>query len=161
MLKLVYIAACGAIVLFITTASYAQETIPASGGDASGVGGSVSYTVGQVAYTTNIGLGNSIGEGVQQPYEISAITGIEVPGIDLELIVFPNPTQNILTLQMSEINKEDLSYLLFNMHGKVLQNRLITSNTETIVMEGLPQATFILQVRRKQEVVKTFQIIKN
>ena len=31
----------------------AQEAIPATGGEASGSGGTVSYTVGQVAYITN------------------------------------------------------------------------------------------------------------
>ena len=33
--------------------AHAQEAIPATGGDASGSGGSASYTVGQVFYNTN------------------------------------------------------------------------------------------------------------
>ena len=59
------------------TSLQAQEAIPATGGEASGSGGSASYTVGQVVYTTNVGTnGNSVAEGVQQPYEISVVTGI-------------------------------------------------------------------------------------
>ena len=39
----------------------AQEAVPASGGEAGGSGGSVSYTVGQVVYTTKTGTnGNSV-----------------------------------------------------------------------------------------------------
>jgi len=45
------------VFLFIVglTSLQAQETIPALGGNASVAGGSVSYTVGQVVYTTNTG----------------------------------------------------------------------------------------------------------
>lgn len=37
----------------------AQEAIPASGGNATGNGGSASYSVGQVVYTTNTGTNGS------------------------------------------------------------------------------------------------------
>ena len=53
----------------------AQQTIPAAGHDISGSGGSVSYTIGQLVYTTNIGANNSLAQGVQQVYEISTLGG--------------------------------------------------------------------------------------
>jgi hypothetical protein len=59
------------------TGLQAQEVIPAVGGNASGSGGSVSYSVGQVAYQTHTGTNGSVVEGVQQPYEISVLTAIE------------------------------------------------------------------------------------
>ena len=42
----------------------AQESVNATSGNASGSGGSVSYSVGQVAYQTNTGTSNSVAEGV-------------------------------------------------------------------------------------------------
>ena len=45
-------------ILFWLLASFelhAQESVPATGGDGSGSGGSTSYTIGQVVYTTNTG----------------------------------------------------------------------------------------------------------
>jgi hypothetical protein len=42
------------IFLCVLQLSYAQETIPSTGGNASGTGGASSYTVGQLVYTTNI-----------------------------------------------------------------------------------------------------------
>ncbi len=61
---------------FIASLSFslAQEVIPASGGNATGSGGSVSYSAGQVFYLTHEGTTGSVNEGAQQPYEISAIT---------------------------------------------------------------------------------------
>ena len=66
------------------TGLQAQTSVNATGGDASGSGGSVSYSVGQVVYTTNTGTSGSVAQGVQQPYEISVVTAIEeAKGINL------------------------------------------------------------------------------
>ncbi|MBP7102278.1 MAG: hypothetical protein KBA86_03430 [Bacteroidales bacterium] len=79
------------------TGLQAQENINATGGNASGSGGTVSYSVGQVMYNTHIGTNGSVAEGVQQPYEISVVIGIEeAKDINLLLSAFPNPTDDIL-----------------------------------------------------------------
>ena len=67
------------VLLFIIVSNFltAQEAITTSGGDASGSGGSVSYSVGQILYSTNTGANGSVAHGVQQPFEISVVIGIE------------------------------------------------------------------------------------
>ena len=60
------------------TGLQAQQAIPASGGNASGSGGSASYSVGQVIYSKNTGTNGSVAQGIQQPYEIMVVTGIEI-----------------------------------------------------------------------------------
>jgi hypothetical protein len=53
---------------------HAQESINASGGEATGSEGTVSYSVGQVFYSTFSDQGNgSISEGVQQNLEIETL----------------------------------------------------------------------------------------
>jgi len=82
---------------FGTTILQAQVTIPASGGNATGSGGTVSYTVGQIQYNTYSGTNGTVSQGVQQPYEISVVTAIKNTGeITLECIVYPNPTRGLL-----------------------------------------------------------------
>jgi hypothetical protein len=49
----------------------AQTGIAAGGGNATGSGGSVSYSIGQVFYMMNTGTTGSVLQGVQQPWEIS------------------------------------------------------------------------------------------
>lgn len=39
---------------------YGQQAIPAGGGNASGGGGTVSYTIGQLVYTTYTGANGSV-----------------------------------------------------------------------------------------------------
>jgi hypothetical protein len=140
----------------------AQNTIPATGGNASGIGGSISYTVGQVVYTSNTGTTGSVTQGVQQPYEISVITGLEESkGIDLNCIAYPNPTIDFLTLKVGNCDKENLSYKLFDINGILLQNKKIAGNETTIDLSNLVSATYFLIVTDNNKEIKTFKIIKN
>ena len=140
---------------------HAQETVPATGGDATGSGGSSSYTVGQVVYTTNTGTNGSVAQGVQQPYEISTSVGVELKVIKLELVAYPNPTANVLDLCIGNYNNEKLTYQLYNMQGKLLDSKQIVNNSTTIGMQGLQTSTYLLNVLDNNSLIKTFRIIKN
>ena len=139
----------------------AQETIPTAGGDATGGGGSSSYTVGQVFYTTNIGTNGSVAKGLQQPYDISISIGIEVTEINLEISAHPNPTNNVLTLTIGNYNNEKLSYQLYDMQGKLFENKQLVNSSKTISMQDLPASTYLLNVIDNNSIIKTFRIVKN
>ncbi len=160
------------------TSLQAQESINASGGEATGSGGSVSYSVGQVVYQTHTGTNGSVAEGVQQPYEISVVTAIEeAKDINLSVTAYPNPTTDYLTLEVQEFELSNLHFQLYDMQGKLLQNEKITGNQTSIVMSNLAPATYFVKVvqgnkdvyhvksnevgTKQFNVVKTFKIIKN
>jgi len=160
------------------TGLQAQTSVNATGGDVSSSGGSVSYSVGQVVYTTGTGTNGSVAEGVQQPYEISVVTGIEeAKGINLSVTAYPNPTTDYLQLKVDGDQLKDLTYQLYDMNGKLLQSEKITGNQASIVMSKLVPATYFVKViqRNKEvhhvksnevgakqfKVIKTFKIIKN
>ena len=142
------------------TAKGQQATI-ATGGNAAGGGGTVAYSVGQIVYTTNTGTNGSVAQGVQQPYEISTVSGIENNSINLELSAYPNPTTNYLTLRVNDVLISTLSFQLYDISGKLIESRKIISSTETIGMENLPSATYFLKVANINKEVKTFKIVKN
>jgi hypothetical protein len=140
----------------------AQESVNATDGDASGSGGSASYSVGQVVYTTHSGTSGSVAEGVQQPYEISVVTAIEeAKVINLSVSAYPNPTTDYLELKVESEKLKDVSFQLFNINGKLLQNEKIIGNQTNIVMSNLVPATYFVKVIQGSKVVKTFKIIKN
>jgi len=149
------------IALICTVGLHAQETVLATGGDATGAGGSSSYTVGQVVYTTNTGTNGSVAQGVQQPYEISTSVGIEVTAINLELVAYPNPTNNALTLNIGNYNNEKLTYQLYDMQGKLLDSKQVVNSSTTIGMQELPVSTYLLNVLDNNALIKTFRIVKN
>ena len=147
--------------LGITSQTIAQENAMATSGNAVGTGGSASYSVGQVVYTTLTGSNGSVAQGVQQPYEISIITGVSEKTIQLEMSVYPNPTTDFLKLKVESEKFESLQYQLIGLQGKVIKNATITANNTTIKMEALPKAIYFLSVINGIKTVKTFKIIKN
>ena len=151
------------IILFALVSSInlqAQETVPSTGGDASGAGGSSSYTIGQVVYTTNSGTNGSVSHGVQQPYEISIVTGVDESTINLEMVVFPNPTTNYIQLKIENEVIENLKFQLIDLDGKIIETKVLVSKQTTINMNTLPKAIYFLNVLRNNQTIKSFKVIK-
>lgn len=149
------------LVLGLTTL-HAQEAIIAAGGNSSGADSSVCYSIGQVAYNIYSSFNGSIAEGVQQPYEISEIDGIEETGrINLTCTAYPNPTTELLTLKVENINTRNLSYQLYDMNGKLLENKKLTGNETTIMMAARVSAVYFLKVSDNDKVLKSFKLLKN
>jgi hypothetical protein len=154
----------------------AQEAIPATGGNASGAGGSVAYTVGQVAYSTNLTSSGSESQGVQQPYEISVVSGLaDDHEFSLNCSVYPNPASDFLLLSVAGEIQTSYIASLSDMNGKIITN-IIVSNTETkIDLRGLVPAVYFLKISGSKQnslskqmnnqtsviqIIKTFKIIK-
>lgn len=143
------------------TGLQAQKSVNTTGGNASGSEGSMSYSIGQVVYQTHTGTNGSVAEGVQQPHEISVVTAIEeAKGINLSVSAYPNPTTDYLILSINEFDNSNLSYQLYDMHGKLLQNEKITGNQTSIVMSNLVPATYFVKVTKTNKEIKTFKIIR-
>jgi hypothetical protein len=142
------------------SSAYAQESVNASGGNATGSGGTISYSVGQVAYTSNSSNTGSVAQGVQHAYEIFTL-GVEETALNISLTAFPNPTMENLTLQISDFNNEKLSYQLYDMQGKqLIQGEVIANKTE-INTSSLPPATYFINVvNQENKTVQSFKIVK-
>ena len=139
----------------------AQQSANAAGGDATGSGGSVAYSIGQVVYTANNGPTGTVSQGVQQAYEIFLI-GINETELNNSLSVFPNPIVDNLTLQISDYNNEKLSYQLFDLQGKLLSKGQIIAQQTQIKTASLPSATYFIEVlNQENKQVQSFKIIKN
>jgi hypothetical protein len=145
----------------------AQQTTTTTGGNATGSGGSASYSVGQVVYTTNYATGGTVSQGLQQPYEIFVVSGIEEIGIDLSYTAYPNPTTTNVVLKidaLSSVETQDfasLQYILSDMNGKRISQQTISDKRTIIPMEQLPAGTYFVSiVIHQSNQLKTFKIIK-
>lgn len=149
-----------AIFLFASS-SYSQENIVVAGGSGTGTGGSVSYSVGQIAYTSLPGSGGSVSEGIQQPYEIATLGNDEFTEISLLMTAYPNPTVDILNLVVIDQKWDDLSCNLFDSNGRLVSKKIKVSSSETAVsMQELNQGIYFLVVSNSNKTIKTFKIIK-
>ena len=147
---------------FLFTAMQAQETIPATGGSATGSGGTVTYSAGQVTYNTFSGTTGTVAQGVQQPYEISVVTGISNPReITLECSIFPNPATKLVKLMVESIDYENLRFRLYDINGILIQDKKVESRETEISMENLSSSIYFLKVINNNKEVKVFKIVKN
>ncbi len=138
---------------------YAQESAATAGGEASGNGGTVSYSVGQVAYSTPSGTAGSEAQGVQQPFEISISTGMDQITIPLEMSVYPNPTADFLILETGDA--AGLSYRLFDVQGRLIERSDLVDTTTRLRMEELPPAIYTLSIHRNNLLLRSFSIAKH
>jgi hypothetical protein len=151
-----------ALISLCGISSIAQQTLSSSGGEAKGTGGVVSYTVGQLVYTTITAINGSILQGVQQPYEISVVTDIkEANDVSLEFTVYPNPTTDLIILKTGNYEVGNLRYQLYNDYGTLLQDYKVEDNETRIKMSSLFPAIYFLKVTDNKKVIRTFKIIKN
>jgi len=150
----------------------AQESANASGGTAKGNGGTVAYSLGQVVYTTHTASLGSIAQGVQHTYAVLTVDSGEALSV-ISVSVFPNPTEDYLTLEVSDFNDQKLWYQLYDLQGKLLQYGMIADSQTNIDMSSLAAAVYYVKVYKAGGIgdrtntiegtkdVRIFKIIKN
>jgi len=149
------------VILFSVKGINAQSGTNAAGNESTGSSGNVSASVGQVFTSTNsTGSFHSV-EGVQQPCEISVITSEEeLPDAAENISVYPNPFSDFITLKIEPGGANQWKYTLCDLQGKRLLKGDAVS-VETILEAGaLPTGTYFLTVYSKNQLVKSFKIIK-
>jgi len=158
--KKVWVATFITFIFLLSTVS-AQESFNATGGNASGSGGTVTYTIGQLVYTTIPSVNNSVAQGVQQPYEISVVTAIKgTEDISLETIVYPNPTSDFLILKSGKSELRNLHYHLYDLKGTQLFSGRTDDYETTISVGNLKPAVYLLSIKVNDTTIKTFNIVK-
>lgn len=147
---------------FNLTVLQSQEVIPALGGNAAGDGGSVSYSIGQLFYTINMGANGSLLEGVQQPYEISGLTStVEQLNIQLKLSVYPVPSTDFVNVKFDNAPYKRLIIHLIDMNGVVLKIIKSSKSETAIPMASLASGIYFVKVYNTKDHLKTFKVIKN
>ena len=136
----------------------AQESFNASGGNASGIGGQVSYSYGQVFYHHLNGDNAKIQEGVQNSYQI--INNIPANSSLIKLEIHPNPSSDLLHLTLSDF-KQNLSYSIFSAQGQLLQSKQINSTSTLISIGKYAKQLLIISIDQQDQNIGSFTIIKN
>ncbi len=146
----------------VVTKLYAQSSALTAGGNSTGSGGTASFSIGQIVYTSHTGTSGYVTEGLQQPYEISVVTSMsESDNMQMAIQVFPNPTVDAVTISLIELPSEDLNYQVFDMNGKLLMQADIKENKTSIQMTELEPSTYFLKLMADQTIIKIFKIVKH
>lgn len=135
-----------------------QSAITAGGGDGTGTGGSVAFSLGQVACSEANGNGGFIQEGVQQAYELSPV---EVPEAlaAIELSFFPNPTSGQLTIQLHSF-AENTSISIFDVSGSLVHALPLTSPITRVDASGWPSGIYFIELTTVNLLRSRYKLVK-
>lgn len=141
---------------------YAQESLNASGGVNRGAGGTVSFSVGQLVYTTESGRSGTMAQGIQRPYRVSLVENRPQSKPVFESVAYPNPTTDDLFLHIYASGSEKLVYRLVDLSGKVIADGKLTYPISLIPMQSVSAGMYLLQIfDSNPNPVQTLQIIKD
>lgn len=149
-----------AVVCCSPTALFSQHSIISSGGQASGTGGSVTYTIGLTTFSAFSGIGGTLNTGLHHPFEISVITNIAETGLELPAEIFPNPSTHGVILKIHKPIEEGISFVLYDFTGRILLEESISETESYIPMGSYTSGHYFLKVVSKFNQVKLFKVIK-
>jgi len=146
--------------IILSFSLYAQISVNSAGAEATGQGGSLSYSVGQVVYSASSSSAGSASAGVQQAYEVSVATQISATNLNIDASVYPNPTTDFLILNVPEI-EENYTYQVTDINGKQLNTGLINNTQTNLDFSSYVIGTYFIKLVQANSNIKTFQVIKN
>lgn len=148
------------LLFIVANSAKAQESVNSIGGVDSGSGGTVSFSVGQMVYTTDSKEAGAVVQGIQRPYKITT-TDIKKLDNTLSFKAYPNPSSEDLFLEMNEFRSEKLNYQLYDMHGKLVMTNPIEIPKTQINIRDLAVGSYVIHIYdSKNQAIQTIQIIK-
>jgi len=141
--------------LFWVNAS-AQQSFNAAGGDAAGMRGSVSYTIGQVDFTNYEAPEGGMQLGVQQPFETLRLpVNRHVP-----CLIYPNPAATAIYLSVTDPNFQTFSIVLYDPLGKVHLSATGFAVTDSVPLDGLADGVYFVSIQNNLNQVWNCRLIK-
>ena len=136
----------------------AQAAVSASGSQLKSTGGAMNFTVGQVVFTSKPGSSGRMSEGVQQVYPAKVTPVNELVHLR-EVTLFPNPTDELLTLNIPNLGTDYVTYMILDATGRMLRTGLVQSALSDISLRGLASGTYHILLKTGTE-FRPFKVIK-
>lgn len=140
-------------VLFLFTLFFqgkAQQVLNTGGDQINGKGGSMNFTVGQVAFYQKISSTYYITEGVQQVYPKKTTSIVKMIALN-DILVYPNPTQGKVTIILPTTTNSLINYNITDVLGKEYQKGILDVGELDLNIEDLRSGTYLLFLRRDLE----------
>lgn len=140
--------------------SNAQQSVQTAGASFITSNGSVSVSIGQLAFTSLTNDSFSISQGVQQVWEIFPNSVEGMVKSEVQISAYPNPVADGLQLTMNSGNSELCSWQLFDLQGKVLLSGNFSELKALVPLSALAQSTYILHIYEQNQIIQSQKIIK-
>lgn len=134
-------------ILLIALNLKGQTSMNTSGGDGTGNGGSVAFSIGQVFFQVVEDPQISFSEGVQQAFEISIIDGVEEEKpFSFAISAFPNPIMDVLHIELKDEFSGTVMFQVHDAIGNLIQEGEASSSKFTIQTTNWSGGAYYLHV---------------
>lgn len=123
--------------------SISPEVLSSAGRSFRGVSIQIDWTLGETAITSLQTPYQQITQGFHQPHH--AITN-DLPEKAGQIIVFPNPTQDVLQVEMLFIQDRHVHIQLYDVSGKLLWTREVSGQSilQEVNLSTYPNGNYLL-----------------
>lgn len=136
-----------------------QQVVSSAGNFHSNASGSISWTLGEIAIETFTAAGHILTQGFQQSRLTVTSIG-NIPELDFEITVFPNPTIDHLIIRTPKEQHENLYFILYDLSGKMMMQDRIRETETIIPVNQLRSAVYILRIIEGNRQVRSFKVVK-
>ena len=121
----------------------------------------LSYTTGEVVVGAMTSEDGSIqlGNRYYPSLDLSTLN-TQSPELKLQVKVYPNPTTDYVVLKITDTALENLQYTIFDVNGKTIISKKITTSSTKITMKNYSIGMYLLKLTKENQPIKTFKIIK-
>jgi len=99
----------------------------------------------------------TISQGVLQII-LNKITPVEETALSNAVEVYPNPTADIISINISDAQIYECK--LFDVNGTLLHQETLSNQKSKFNIEHLPKATYLLKVLRNNKIYQNMKIVK-
>jgi hypothetical protein len=137
-----------------------RQVVAASGGSGKNEETVIEWTLGEPVIANLSADSIILTQGFQQPSLV--VTAIKTTdGLPYTVEAYPNPTENLLLIELDNTEVRDFQYLLYDINGKVLEQKKLESDITAINMDNYPAGVYLLKVIQLEKEIKTFEIVKH
>ena len=80
--------------------------------------------------------------------------------VSSQISVYPNPTADKISLKLDMDNIDNCDYYLYDLQGRIIQNRTITAELTELSFAPFESGLYILRIVKEKTLVQEFKIIK-
>ncbi len=154
--------------IFIGATSHAQviasQSINTSGTKMNQSNGSLSFTFGELLALTQIdNQGNTLNSGFTSGTSVSIINIKEPETKNLSILIFPNPSSDLLNIQINHSTIDQIIVSICDLQGKEIYrgNYATFSSLIGINISEFAVGTYLLAIKNKENLVLgSYKIIK-
>jgi hypothetical protein len=145
------------ILVFCSTYSNAQFATLAGGGEGSGPGGTVSFSVGQLVVESTEDSEGSISPGVQQTYESNEVYVNETL-FQNSVIVFPNPATHLIQVRLEKAFNGWLK--VYDMNGRLIYHQKVNEMKMSVDVQSWSAGTYMIHLLDETNTFSIHKMIK-